>query len=560
MKTGDYVKHEYEYGESVTGVILSVAGEKVTIDVIEPVPSSQKNRTLSFSKDELTVLEPEELSSDEIKAFIRFDVSFEELSGHQFPYFNKRFPKVTITGLDFAAIVDNLRLYSCTTEEFLFRWYFPFTRFVVSTGNVDYDTDNFIERDYINFAVSEFAELASRYLREKSIPIETVLSDLYSETDNYKNNIGKDIYERTYTFDGMKRFLKNAEERNGFTDPDPRTAALYRKLIHKLSQVDDDYGLYLKGNLCFGGSAVFPVNWDESLRCLTSLFKKNHDPDSGMKIGKIYLLGLAGDTGPDYSEAFRYLSIASYGNNAEAMLLLGDMYGRGLGVKKDATFAYRFHNRLYEMLLSDAFRKNDCGMFPDVAKRMGDHVYFGTGCDVDYNMAYNYYLQARNTVNRRFIYTENPEDMELMKELNEDIKAVKSKLGIYGKTTGMLVSNNLNIMLENIIHRGESFSASIRQLPDHKAQIIIKPYYPESKEKQMMMVTYSQIEWSDFVDAIVITATNFKFRNGIPEFPIIFDRVTANAFLDNEQVSVLFSAKDFVLTVSDLKEHAVYRK
>lgn len=100
-----------------------------------------------------------------------------------------------------------------------------------------------------------------------------------------------------------------------------------------------------------------------------------------IRAGVIYRDGLTGKAEP--AEAFAWFSEAAKKNDAEAQVLLGDLYARGLGVRQDFARAAEYYRAAANF-----------GRHMQAQYLLGDLYFYGRGVPHDYGQAIEWFRRA----------------------------------------------------------------------------------------------------------------------------------------------------------------------
>ena len=118
------------------------------------------------------------------------------------------------------------------------------------------------------------------------------------------------------------------------------------------------------------------------------------NPDAISNTGFCYFYGKG--TEIDYAKAYEYLSKAGQLDIGDAIVRLGDMYLMGYHVKQDVKMALTLYYKAYGMSRSHDLsgEVDDCYVYSDVCRRLGDCHYIGAGLEKNLIEAFHYYSEA----------------------------------------------------------------------------------------------------------------------------------------------------------------------
>lgn len=221
------------------------------------------------------------------------------------------------------------------------------------------------------------------------LPLDGIIEDM----ERYFRNKDKPIEEREFSQEEMESYIWFFDNDEHVKRAGEEKLALARRFIDTLCAQENALALRIKGYACYGGSRLYPCDWNTSRDCVTRLFEMKDDPQYANTLGYIYYYGRCNGGVPEYDKAFYYFGIAAANGLYEGMYKLADMFWHGYGCRKSQKTA----NSLYQMVYGDSighFLHGDHANFADAALRMG-HIYAKEIAELEnIETAYYYYLQA----------------------------------------------------------------------------------------------------------------------------------------------------------------------
>ena len=202
----------------------------------------------------------------------------------------------------------------------------------------------------------------------------------------------------------------------------------YRDNLLELAKRDDYSSVRLLGYEYYEGTNGFPLDPNESLYWLERAYRIGKDPEIARTLGYIYYYGRANDGVPQEDEAFRYFAIGHIaGGYFEATCKLADCYTHGYGTPVSDEAAYRLVSSIYEKTLDYFLEGEFLGKFADVALRLGSYYRDGVYVGQDFDIAYDYFLQARAAIHERLRRYEYVGDRSVSASIARSISGLENK-------------------------------------------------------------------------------------------------------------------------------------
>lgn len=191
--------------------------------------------------------------------------------------------------------------------------------------------------------------------------------------------------------------LRNFEREGGESGASEEKLKEIRPVIDELCEKDVEEALRLKGYACYGGSRLYPCDWEMARQIFEKLCSISDDPCYANTLGYIYYYGRTTKGVPDYEKALRCFYFGALQGHPESIYKLGDMYFNGYGVKKRPELARTLYQRIYDQTKKQFPEWPDVN-FADAALRMA-RIY-----DTCYHLqeiSYQYYLEADYAARKR---------------------------------------------------------------------------------------------------------------------------------------------------------------
>ena len=129
-----------------------------------------------------------------------------------------------------------------------------------------------------------------------------------------------------------------------------------------------------------------------------------------------------------YEKAFQCFSIGAASDLIESRYKLADMFLDGKGCIQSKIAGARLILSMYSECRKDFCAQHYNCKFADVALRVGGLFERGDGVDVDLEMAYTYYLEARCAIRRRRANYDFYGDAKVERKIEEALDRVKAQI------------------------------------------------------------------------------------------------------------------------------------
>ncbi len=359
------------------------------------------------------------LSAARLQQIARYQITFKDiLPGTSFDEINIVYPEVYSFSLDdLYRALHALKKADPTVSDFGEYWYYPITQL---SGAFDLDracgrpkeaelitnqsSDPSGERKHFpGLLITDGEYFHMLWQRLEDIwtmsPDDLPLSDalnfdtIISDFDRYLSNRGKPLAEWEFSIYEIEEFIGCFDEDEFIKIASESELDLGRIMIDKLCAEGNPGALRIKGYACYGGSRLYPCDWNISRDCFIALSEKTDNPQYANTLGYIYYYGRCNGGVPEYDKAFHYFGIAAANGLYEGMYKLADMFAHGYSCKESKRTACALYSMVYDDSIT-YFLKGDHANFADAALRMGNVYANGIGRNADTVSAYHYYLQA----------------------------------------------------------------------------------------------------------------------------------------------------------------------
>jgi len=203
---------------------------------------------------------------------------------------------------------------------------------------------------------------------------------------------------------------------------------MYRAFVEEGCQKEWPAALHAMAYGCYGGDDVFEEDWDKSRDCLLKLAELTDDPFCYNSLGYIFFYGRCSGEKPNYEKAFQCFSIGAAHGIYESQYKLADMFLTGKGcIKSESAGASLILSMYSENREFFCNRNYEC-KFADIALRVGGLFERGFGVQQDYELAYEYYLEAGCAIRKRIKAHNYYGDEKVKKVIDDSIKRVRGLL------------------------------------------------------------------------------------------------------------------------------------
>lgn len=510
---GDIVKVSIKKTEKA-GVIRNIIGEYIKIVLLD----EKDGELYTFKEDRLEYVEPVVIKKDDLKLFCRYEISYDELMQGK-PYAYAIFDEdYILTSDDILAAVRNYRLKNEHIDSFRDNWfakiYNNLYNFVgldkIFAVNINDEITDFPEDRHV---VSDCFFIMSQIFIEKTDIFK--LDDVINEITVYTENRNKPILDKKMTTLQESFFIMYWLETGRLNKADGDIKKKLKTYIDERCLENDVYTLRYKAFACYNrGNPLYDTDYRAAEKCLERLMEKAPEPVYAEMLGCIYYFGKCSGGVPDYDKAFKCFSIGSDALLPESTFRLSDMYCNGQGVWKDEILGTSVLKRIYIELLHDITEEHIHEDFADIAYRMGNIAKFGLGStDVDLNLAYFFYLQARFALCSREI--NDPDSAKLYSDIEMAMGDIKPVIDRGADSERIKLSNDSPASsLDAIIHLGldDGYIKMRYAYPGMDNLKLNLTFYKDRActVRRKIFVTFPQFDYCGYADGFIIEAKNVK--------------------------------------------------
>ncbi len=374
----------------------------------------------------------------------------------------------------------------------------------------------------------------------------------------------KPIDEREYPDFIMEQFIEKFGEKEAMNAASDKEIMFYRIFTDRLSDKGNKLALKKKAMGCFGhGNRAYEQDFKTSLECLNRLYAIDGDPFVANFIGSIYLHGYAGET--DYKKAYEYFSVGAFAGYYESLYSMGDIFAKGLGVKKQPNIANKLYSDVYNATFDDFRQQRFDYEFPDAAYRLGICYLEGIGCDVDFYLAYLYFLQAEFALKKRMETADWYGDEDLATDINSKIKELENALGDVIEKNKDHISKDYPWICGNLTAGTRRVEALYRRIGDSEIKLTLAILeHDGTRSETKTLVTIPELAHVELSDEIYFYADKIRDFWCMNTGRFVFNHVVYNPFMDRhefylfDELQAFISAKKYTYRISRIKKGELF--
>lgn len=242
----------------------------------------------------------------------------------------------------------------------------------------------------------------------------------------------------------------------------------YKTGIEQLASKNIPQAMVELGYNYYEGNNHCEIDFYKSEYWLKKAFEITNDPNLSRTLGYIYYYGRTNNGVAEGDKAFKFFSHAHFaGGYFEATYKLADCFLRGYGTIKSPIAAFKIVDSIIDENRRN-YLESDDSKYADVALRKGSYYLNGTGCDIDYQKALFYLLEARDAIKIRMEYSYDPNDISVAFNISRRIEEAKEKLNLHTRAIvekGYLLSNYNNYWSE--------FDIKIKKVKNNYYHVVI---------------------------------------------------------------------------------------
>jgi len=344
------------------------------------------------------------------------------------------------------------------------------------------------------------------------------------------------------------RFLIVLAEKREIDLVDQPLKDLFRNSLEEMCEKGMYDALRIKAYCCLFGNTVYEKDYPLAKEYLEILVDEMQDVYAANALGYMYEKGLGCD--PDYETAYAYYSVAAFADVEMAALHVADCLETGRGCPRSNDAAMHQVRMIYTKL-KRPFIEGDYGCcFAEAAYRMGNYCRFGIGTGEDQMLAYSYYLDAMNALNQRMHYEQTQMDEELKEKLQNAIGDMEATIGGFIHDRENVLQEP--VVLDRILSGGIPLEMHVQPLENDECLIILQR--ADHLPGNHLLLTVESMSYSRLKEKIVLIVKGFHWIDGERKEPVSFGSLGYNVFTKttvlyaNGQVAASFHADAFVFT------------
>ena len=491
------------------------------------------------------------ISKEQLQRFARYEIPYSELTSDPK---HDTYEPYDLTTEDIIAVVEKLD--SMFEEPFLRfwdEWLVPVLD-MASPLNEVLRTDDLLEEDYcargliesdkdlLLYVLHAFDDLPcwrSARFPEKAQVGQVIEVDLLLDViRSYLFNKPLPFTEWEFPYPIKEDYIDYIYEKEGDREEiSEEEKVLFRRYVEEMIALHNITALKAKGFLSYGGSSLYPCDWQVSRDCLQKAFELSQDPTYANALGYIYYYGRCNGFKPEYEKAFPYFVYGYIHKLYESTYKLADMYKGGKGVVQSTETYRQIIEELYGYALND-FCNGEDKKFADVALRMG-----GVYEDVygDLPQAYGCYLQADYALKRR-MDEEHYGDDQVAGYIRDALDRTRDAVDHKGK----ILRGNAGPFLRFLMQDREDCIASVSKLKKGYKLTLKKKRFTGRK----MLVTVPECDYCVLTEKITLYFQGEDFPVG----SYVFDDYR-RSYSEDDRFILTFEGK----TVLELPEELEYR-
>jgi len=419
---------------------------------------------------EVEYVQPVWVSTDKLKQFARYEITYSDLAGGAcLPFCISGTDKYIMSAEDVAALCRSCKSRSADTVRS--QW-LSAAQIFLETGILVFGMprteDSIVEG--CRFLPTEQNLLADMYVElcnvlRKEENIRPAMEALIACADEVINMRSLPLSARGYSDKDKQRFISLLSEDDGLKNANDAEIELFASYVNELSTKDNVVALREKAYGCYGGNRAFETDWTASRDCLLRLMELDNNPATANSLGYIYYYGRTNGGEPQYDKAFYYFSIGAAGGVYESRYKLADMFANGFGVPKNEQIAADIIREMYDDTIGYIRDGIFCCKFADVALRMGRVLEKGIDCDDSASEAYYYYLQAEYAIRMRIAEGGEYGDSAVAHHINDAIDGVLP-LSSYAQPQNTVRYRYISRLFNGVCNGGRRKKLKLTRLAD----------------------------------------------------------------------------------------------
>ena len=537
MNVGEYVRIRSN------GKIVKIVATDNDGVVIETGGEDSRARYL---KESLDLIPAKKLEPDRIQKFVRFELSYDELTSGALPADNVTADEpYVMTVEDMLAALENIRNSKMDGADIYDVWYEPIDESLSDIIRIEDDESEknsipgfWTKHDMLDGILFDI----SYELFEDGIDFETHFRTIREFEENAKIP----VLERPYP-DNVKIDYIMCWSETRLPQASVLELALYKKFVNELCDQGNFFGLRAKAYSCYGGNEAFECDWNVSRDCLERLTQIIDEPSFCNSLGYIYYYGRCNDGVPEYDKAFKYFSMGAAGGIYESIYKLSDMYRNGYFVPKSDVLAARLIWSIYDESL-DAFLRGERGnKFADVALRAGNLYKDGIDVCEDPDEAYHYYLQAEYAINMRMAEDMEYGDTKVAENIAKAIEEILPRTSYHTAADHITYNNTYEIgsLISNGFQGNHKMQFRIDEEADGTKTITFSVIQRGNEsEIPKFLITIPEAHFCGLVETFTFKLSDIDdFSSNYGDGYTTFDSIIGQDFMDYGRTAASITAK-----------------
>ncbi len=517
---------------------------------------------ICLAEKNLTLVPPVELTSEDLKALLRFEITYPDFCKKVIPSYNWTFSGVySYTLDDTLAMVTNLKAKKTSNYE-LEAWanlvYAEMEDYFQCSGAAEEEEDvplhGFKNPKNDAAMANEIFNILFDYCLYSpeeeefdDVDLDLILEDV----KNYKDK--KAIHNYLWTHSSKYEILNRLEDQNYVENLEEQDLKRISDMILEQAEKGLDLAMEVLAYSYYGGNTLFECNWIKSRNLFLEMMKRPSIEDKDKcryanTLGYIYYYGRCNNNVPEYDKAFKYFSLGAAAGIFESMYKLSDMYKNGYYVEKNTKATETLVRMVYDKALLRIKNEEFEGKFADAALRMGNLCRDGI---IENEDEYYYYTLADFAIKKRLEFHQYGDEKVaagIQKELDRirQDRPIKKGITISGdqvfdtftsmfrdctcKVKATTVKEGLRIVIERIL-------PDSLEVEDDRTQCILE-CYPEYGYCQLAKrITFTAMEVKKMSDSAKFYADSFHVlgKSSNDEYLCMF--------ADHKEPIYLFAAK-----------------
>ncbi len=517
---------------------------------------------ICLAEKNLTLVPPVELTSEDLKALLRFEITYPDFCKKVIPSYNWTFSGVySYTLDDTLAMVTNLKAKKTSNYE-LEAWanlvYAEMEDYFQCSGVAEEEEDvplhGFKNPKNDAAMANEIFNILFDYCLYSpdeeefdDVDLDLILEDV----KNYKDK--KAIHNYLWTHSSKYEILNRLEDPNYVENLEEQDLERISDMILEQAEKGLDLAMEVLAYSYYGGNTLFECNWIKSRNLFLEMMKKDSVEDKDKcryanTLGYIYYYGRCTDGVPDYANAFKYFSLGAAAGVFESMYKLSDMYKHGYYVEKNSMATEVLVRMVYDKTILHIQNEEFESKFADAALRMGNLCRDGIIKDED---EYYYYTLADYAIKKRLEF-HHYGDEKVAAGIKKELDRIRQDRPL---KKGITLSEEPVLDTFAAMFRGSTCKVKVTTVKEG-LRIVVERVQPDSlelenKNPECIFECYPEYGYCNLTKKIAFTAHEVKKMNDSARFYADFFHVLGKSsndeylcmFTNHKEPIYLFAAK-----------------